>query len=102
MSSRRHEYRLFVAGDSARSHAAAANLRRALDEALGPDQYRLEVVDVLARPDVAEDEGILATPTTVQVQPPPPRRVIGDLTDEELLSRMLDLDLHRRNEGEPT
>jgi circadian clock protein KaiB len=43
--------------------------------------YDLDVIDVLERPQAAEDARILATPTLVKELPLPARRIIGDLSD---------------------
>jgi circadian clock protein KaiB len=80
---------LFVTGQSVRSQRAVANLR-ALCQRLG-DACELTVIDVLERPQLAEDERILATPTVIRRRPLPLRRVIGDLSDREKLILWLDL-----------
>jgi circadian clock protein KaiB len=80
---------LYVTGQSARSQRAVANLR-SLCEGLG-DSCELTVIDVLERPQVAEDERILATPTVIRRRPRPLRRVIGDLSDPERVMQWLDL-----------
>lgn len=54
-------------------------------------EYDLEVIDVLERPQLAEDERIVATPTLIKELPPPLRRIIGDLTDREQVLLGLDL-----------
>jgi circadian clock protein KaiB len=54
-------------------------------------EYQLEVIDVLANPQIAEDEKILATPTLIKQLPPPLRRVIGDLSDKEKVLLGLEL-----------
>jgi circadian clock protein KaiB len=76
--------KLYVAGKSTRAEAAIANLRQLCDNEL-QGQYVLEIIDVLERPDLAEDARILATPTLIKQLPPPLRRVIGDLSDREKL-----------------
>jgi circadian clock protein KaiB len=73
---------LYVTGDSAKAQSAMENLRAILD-AEYPDQYRLDVVDILAVPEEAERQGILATPTLIKSAPPPERRVIGDFSDRD-------------------
>lgn len=78
----RYLLRLFVMGTSPRADQALANLRRICEEEL-EGRYDIEVIDVLERPDLAEAEKILATPTLVKKLPPPLRRVIGDLSDKE-------------------
>ncbi len=82
---------LFVTGRSVRSERAVANLR-SLCEGLG-DSCELTVIDVLERPQMAEDERILATPTVIRRRPLPLRRVIGDLADREQVMLWLDLPL---------
>jgi circadian clock protein KaiB len=55
------------------------------------DDYELVVIDVLERPQLAEDEKILATPMLVKELPMPIRRIIGDLSDTEKVLLGLDL-----------
>lgn len=71
--------RLYVSGQALNSRAAIRNLeslRAALDDATA-----VEVVDVRERPELAEEDRILATPTLVRRQPAPVRKIIGDLSD---------------------
>ncbi|MCU0625867.1 MAG: circadian clock KaiB family protein [Gemmatimonadaceae bacterium] len=82
---------LFVTGQTPRSLRALANLRRICDARL-PGRYELRVVDVLERPQMAEEARVLATPTLIRLQPAPPRRVIGDLSDERRVVDGLELD----------
>ncbi|UMZ74475.1 circadian clock protein KaiB [Natranaerofaba carboxydovora] len=82
--------RLYVTGKTPRSQRAIANLRKICEEELDT-KYEMEVVDVLERPQLAEDEKIMATPTLVKQLPPPLRRVIGDLSDREKVLLGLDL-----------
>ena len=46
---------------------------------------------MLERPQLAEDEKILATPTVVKELPLPIRRIIGDLSDFDKVLLGLDL-----------
>ena len=71
-----------MTGATPRAQNAIANLRRICDEQLG-GQYELEIIDVLERPDLAENDKVLATPTLIKQLPPPLRRVIGDLSDRD-------------------
>jgi circadian clock protein KaiB len=82
--------KLYVTGKTPRSQAAIDNLRRICDEELG-GTYEMVVIDVLERPQLAEDEKILATPTVIKELPPPIRRIIGDLSDSEKVLLGLDL-----------
>lgn len=74
--------RLFVTGASSRTAPAIANLRRICEQEL-KGRYDLEIIDVQAYPELAEDEKILATPTLIKSLPLPLRRVIGDLSDRD-------------------
>jgi circadian clock protein KaiB len=82
---------LYVTGQSVRSERAVANLRRICGR-LGA-RCALTIVDVLERPELAEREKVLATPTVVRNRPLPRRRVIGDLSDERKVLLELDLPL---------
>ena len=75
-----YSFRIFVTGDTTRSFHAVANLHRLCDARLA-GHYELEVVNVGERPELAEQEQVLATPTVVRQHPLPRRRVIGDLSD---------------------
>ena len=71
---------LYVAGKTAKSVAAMENLKRICEEYL-PGQYRIEVVDLLAHPQLAQGDQIVAIPTLVRKLPSPIRKVIGDLSN---------------------
>jgi circadian clock protein KaiB len=83
-------FKIYITGETARSRQAVANLR-ALFEARLAGLYELEVVDVLERPDLAEDDRIIATPTVIRLAPPPRRRVVGDLSESGATATALDL-----------
>lgn len=54
-------------------------------------RFKIEVIDILEHPELAENEKILATPTVIKELPPPMRRVIGDLSNAEKVLIGLDL-----------
>jgi circadian clock protein KaiB len=76
------ELRLYVAGKTAKSVAALENLTRICEREL-PGKYRIEIVDLLAHPQLAKGDQILAIPTLVRKLPQPIRKVIGDLSNTE-------------------
>jgi circadian clock protein KaiB len=80
----------YVTGQTPRAQTAIDNLRLLCEQELG-GRYDLVVIDVLQRPQLAEDEKILATPTVVKELPAPIRRIIGDLSDSERVLLGLDL-----------
>jgi circadian clock protein KaiB len=82
--------RLYVAGQSPRSSAAIANLRRICDEYV-PGRYEVEIVDLLRNPELAKSDQIVAIPTLVKKLPIPVRRIIGDLSATERVLVSLEL-----------
>lgn len=82
--------RLYIAGKTAKSERAIANLKEICAVDL-KERYVLQVIDVLEHPQLAENEKIIATPTLIKELPPPLRRVIGDLSDAERVLIGLDL-----------
>jgi circadian clock protein KaiB len=85
--------RLYIAGNSASSRRAQLNLaplRKHLQES-GCD---VEIVDVLLRPDLADQARILATPTLSYEESARPRRIVGDLSDTRRVLEFLGLPLN--------
>ncbi|MBF0318226.1 MAG: circadian clock protein KaiB [Nitrospirae bacterium] len=82
--------KLYITGKTPKSERAIANLKNICEIEL-QNQYEMIIVDVLERPQLAEDEKILATPTLIKEIPPPLRRIIGDLSDTEKVLLGLDL-----------
>jgi circadian clock protein KaiB len=84
------DLRLYVAGQTPKSVAAIANLQRFCEEHLA-GKYRIEVVDLVANPQLARSDQILAIPTLVRKLPTPLRKIIGDLSNSERVLVGLDL-----------
>lgn len=82
--------KLYITGRTPRSQRAIDNLQQLMEDELA-GQYQLEVIDILERPALAEEEKILATPALIKELPPPVRRVIGDLSDRDQVLLGLDL-----------
>jgi circadian clock protein KaiB len=76
------ELRLYVAGQTARSLTAFANLKRICEQHL-EGRYTIEVVDLVERPQLAKDEQIFALPTLIRRLPSPMRKIVGDLSNAE-------------------
>jgi circadian clock protein KaiB len=76
------DLRLYVAGQTRKSIAALANLRRFCEEHLA-GKYHIEVVDLVEAPQLAQGDQILAIPTLVRKLPAPMRKIIGDLSNTE-------------------
>jgi len=91
------DLRLYVAGQTPRSLAAISNLKQICNEHLA-GQYRIEVIDLLKNPTLAQDHQILAIPTLVRQLPTPIRKIIGDLSDTQRVLIGLDI---RESGGRP-
>ena len=76
------ELRLYTAGQTPKSLAALANLKRLCEENL-KGKYKIEVIDLMANPRLAKEHQIVAIPTLVKKLPSPLRQIIGDLSDRE-------------------
>jgi circadian clock protein KaiB len=82
--------RLYVAGQTFRSTIARANLHKICEQHM-PDQYHIDVIDLLANPQLAKGDQILAIPTLVRELPVPLRKIIGDLSNTERVLAGLDI-----------
>jgi circadian clock protein KaiB len=76
------ELRLYVAGQTPRSLAALANLKRLCESHLA-GRYSIEIVDLVKHPQLAAGDQIVAIPTLVRKLPEPLRKIVGDLRDTE-------------------
>jgi len=84
------ELRLYVAGQTPKSIAAFANLKRICEEHLA-GQYAIEIIDLLENPQLGRGDQILAIPTLVRKLPTPIKKIIGDLSNTERVLVGLDL-----------
>jgi circadian clock protein KaiB len=82
--------RLYVAGQTSKSLAAFANLKRICEQHLS-GQYHIEIIDLLKNPTLAKGDQILAIPTLVRQLPNPVRKIIGDLSNTERVLVGLDI-----------
>jgi circadian clock protein KaiB len=84
------DLRLYIAGQTPNSVAAIANLRRICEERL-QGRYRIEIIDLLDKPQLAKGDQIIAIPTLVRKLPAPMKRIIGNLSIAERALVGLDL-----------
>ena len=85
-----YHLRLYVAGQTAKSMAAMANLRLFCEEHLA-GRYDIEVIDLMQNPQLAAGDQILAVPTLVRRLPAPLTRISGDLSNTEKVRVGLDI-----------
>ncbi|HTZ81065.1 MAG TPA: circadian clock KaiB family protein [Stellaceae bacterium] len=90
MTSEHYNLRLYVAGQTPKSLAAIANLKRICETHLA-GRYAIEVIDVAANPQLAAMDQILAVPTLVRRLPEPLKRIIGDLSKIDRVLLGLDI-----------
>jgi len=84
------DLRLYVAGQTPKSLAAFANLKRICEEHLA-GKYKIEIIDLVKNPQLARGDQILAMPTLVRKLPPPIKKLIGDLSNTERVIVGLDI-----------
>ena len=85
--------RLYVAGMTPRAVTAFDNLKKLCEVHLA-GRYDIEVIDLLKNPKLAAGDQIVAVPTMVRKLPPPMKKIIGDLSNEERV--LVGLDLRQR------
>lgn len=84
------EMRLYIAGKSAKSLLAIANLQKICEEFLN-GRYQIEVIDLVEHPHIARKEQIIAVPTLIKKLPLPLKQIIGDLSNQEKVLHGLEL-----------
>lgn len=84
------QLRLYVAGQTPKSLVAFSNLKKICETHL-KGRYRIEVIDLVERPQLSRGDQIVAIPTLVRKLPVPVRKIIGDLSDTERVLVGLDL-----------
>lgn len=84
------ELKLYVAGQTPKSIAAFANLKRICENHLA-GEYTIEVIDLIKNPQLAAGDQILAVPTLVRRLPEPIKKIIGDMSNEERVLVGLDI-----------
>ncbi len=85
-----YNLRLYVAGQTEKSMEAFENLKTIAEDYL-KGRYKIEVIDLLKNPQLAEGDQILAIPTLVRNLPQPIRKIIGNLSNTERVLIGLDI-----------
>lgn len=86
------KFRLYVAGDALNSAQALVNLD-ALCQTHLAGRHEIEIVDVFKNPQRALADGIFMTPTLIKLAPSPVRRIVGTLSQTQLVLQTLGLDV---------
>ncbi|MDA3900980.1 MAG: circadian clock KaiB family protein [Spirochaetes bacterium] len=88
--SKKYILKLYIAGHSVKSSNAITNIKKICEENL-KGSYGLEVIDLYQQPQLAQGEQIVAVPTLIKKLPAPLRRIIGDLSNTDLVLVGLDI-----------
>jgi len=80
--------RLFVSGILQNSVRAVKNINQICEQYL-KGNYKLEIIDINQQPDLAVSEQIIVIPVMIIKRPLPERRIIGDLSDVEMVLEIL-------------
>jgi len=84
------ELRLYVAGQTPNSLTAFENLKNICQEHL-EGRYRIEVIDLIANPQLAKGDQIIAVPTLIRKLPTPVKKIIGNLSNTDKVLVGLDI-----------
>ena len=85
-----YNLRLYVAGQTPKSIAAIANLKKICEQHLS-GRYDIELIDLIKNPALAQRHQIVAIPTLIRQLPEPLKRIIGDLSNLEKVLVGLDI-----------
>ena len=85
-----YNLRLYVAGQTPKSIAALANLKKLCEKHLA-GRYTVEVIDLMKEPALAQRDQIIAIPTLIRHLPEPLKRIIGDLSNTDKVLVGLDI-----------
>jgi circadian clock protein KaiB len=90
-----YNLRLYIAGQTPRSIAAVSNLLKLCETYLS-GRYRLDVIDLMAEPNRAQRDRIVAVPTLVRRWPGAVARIIGDLSNSERVLNRLKINVRAK------
>lgn len=84
------KFRLYVAGGTPNSSQAQANLN-AICQAHLPGRHQIEIIDVLRDPRRGLADRVFLTPTVIKYSPLPARKIVGNLSNHDLVLQALGL-----------
>lgn len=86
----KQQYILFVSGMSVKSTHAIENFKKICDTYM-KDSFELQIIDIARDQQAAITYQIVAIPTLMRIVPAPVRTLLGDLSDENKVLKILDL-----------
>lgn len=86
-----YRFRLYIAGNSAKSRRALKMLTNLTETRLG-GRAQVEVIDIYQETERAKADQVVAVPTLIRELPEPLRRLLGDLSDRQQVLLALDIE----------
>lgn len=83
--------KLYVAGNTHAMRRARENLTEIVGEL--ESKPEVEVINIFENPAAARDMNIVAVPTLIRLDSDPPRKVIGDLSEWQVVRDALELEI---------
>jgi len=81
---------LFVSGMSPKSMEAIENIKQLCNEHL-QETLELEIIDIYKHPELAEEKGIVFSPSLIRQLPHPKKVMVGTLADKQKVIKALGL-----------
>ncbi|WKZ19999.1 MAG: circadian clock KaiB family protein [Candidatus Jettenia sp. CY-1] len=91
--------RLYVTGLSKKSSKAIMDIKNFCEKYL-EGRYKLEVIDIYQQLEFSMDEHVIVTPTLIKKLPLPLKKLIGDMSDTDLILTTLDIKPQKEKEYE--
>jgi circadian clock protein KaiB len=88
--------KLYITGMTTNSKIAVENIKNICEQHI-KGRYELEIIDIYQQPSLAESEQIIAIPTLIKLFPLPLRKLIGNMSDQKKVLRVLDLKTENLN-----
>ena len=92
----KYDLTLYVLNNSVLSKRAIKNLDELANRDELKDQLNITIIDISDKPELAEQEKIMAIPVLIKKLPEPVQRIIGDLSDTDKV--LFSLNMHLESE----
>ena len=92
MNEPEYKLRLFITGATPNSTRAVTNIKRICEQHIR-GKYLLEIIDLYIKKEVAEQEQLVAVPMLLKVFPLPAKKLVGDMSNKEIVLAALGLSL---------
>ena len=81
---------LYVAGMSGKSMLAIKNIKHLCNKYV-KDNFDLEIIDLYKSPEAAQQNQVVFSPSLIRVFPLPRKVIIGNLSDEDRVVKVLNI-----------